>query len=215
MSEILPEKKLSEKKVFTTEILEGVVNKTSADKISINDLITAMDTGGFGLIMTIFSLPIIIPLPPPFPSLIAIPMVVFSFQMMIDCKSPKLPKKLSNFSVKRSVLAMMIEKSSPYIRKAESVVKPRLSTLSSDWFKKVIGFFCFIFSMSVLLPLPLSNFIPGMGVLIASFGLLSRDGLIILLGLFVGCMGVLITAITVLLGVEALYIIKNWLLNWF
>ncbi len=206
---------LTEKRSATTEILEDVVKKTTTDKISISDLIIAMDAGGFGLIMTIFSLPIIIPLPPPFPSLISIPMVIFSFQMMVGYKSPRLPKRLSNLSVSRNVLAMMVEKSAPYIRKAESFVKPRLSVLSSDWFRQIIGLFCFIFSMSVLLPLPLSNFIPGMGVLIASFGLLGRDGFIILLGLFVGSMGILITTLAVLLGVEALYIIKDWILHLF
>ncbi len=206
---------LNQKKPATTEILEDVVKKTTTDKISVNDLIIAMDSGGFGLIMTIFSLPIIIPLPPPFPSLISIPMVIFSFQMMIGCKSPKLPKRLSNLSVSRNVLAMMIEKSSPYIRKAESFVKPRLSMLSSGWFRQIIGMFCFIFSMSVLLPMPLSNFIPGMGVLIASFGLLGRDGVIILTGLVIGCIGILVTATAVLLGVEAIYMIKDFVLGWF
>jgi hypothetical protein len=69
--------------------------------------------------------------------------------------------------------------------------------------------------MSVLLPMPLSNFIPGMGILIASFGLLGRDGLIILSGLIVGCIGIVITTTAVLLGVEAIYIVKNWFLHWF
>lgn len=206
---------LAKKRPVTTEILEDVVKKTTTDKISINDLIIAMDAGGFGLIMTIFSLPIIIPLPPPFPSLISIPMVIFSFQMMIGYKSPRLPKKLSNLSVSRNILATMVEKSSPYIRKAETFVKPRLSMLSSDWFRQIIGFFCFIFSMSVLLPMPLSNFIPGMGVLIASFGLLGRDGIIILLGLIIGCIGIVVTTVAVLLGVEALYFIKDFVLNLF
>ena len=201
------------KKLSTTEILEDVIKKNSADKISVHNLVLAMNSGGFGLIMTIFSLPIIIPLPPPFPSLMSIPMVIFSFQMMIGYKSPHLPKKLSNFSVKRSVLATMIEKSSPYIIKAESLVRPRLPMFSSDWFVRIIGLFCFVFSMSVLLPLPLSNFIPGMGVLVTAFGLLGRDGLIILLGLLIGCIGLFITATTVFFGVEVIYLVKDWVLN--
>lgn len=204
-----------EAKSVTTEILEDVVKKTTADKISVHDLIIAMDVGGFGLIMTIFSLPIIIPLPPPFPSLISIPMVVFSFQMMLGWSSPHLPKKLSNMSIKRKVLAMMVEKSAPYIRKAEGFVRPRLLFLSSDFFKRIIGAFCFIFSSFILLPMPLSNFIPGMGVLIASFGLLSRDGVIILAGLVVGSIGILITVLVTLLGFEVLYMIKNWILHFF
>ena len=204
---------MDKKKLITTEILEDVISKTSADKISIHDLIVAMHAGGFGLIMTIFSLPILIPLPPPFPSLISIPMVIFSFQMMVGYKSPHLPKRFSNFSVSRHVLATMVEKSSPYIRKAESFVHPRLPIFSSDWFVKIIGFFCFVFSMSVLLPMPLSNFIPGMGVMIASFGLLGKDGVVILIGLLIGCIGLAITTTAVFLGVGAIYLLKDWILN--
>jgi hypothetical protein len=207
--------KLIKKKVITTEILENVVSKTSADKIPIRDLIEAMDVGGFGLIMTIVSLPILIPLPPPFPSLISIPMMIFSFQLMLGFESPKLPKRFSNISIKRSILATIIEKSSPYIRKAESLVHPRLLILSDQFFKRIIGFFCFIFAMSVLLPLPLSNLIPGLGYLLASFGLLGRDGLIIILGLVVGCIGTLFTIIAVFLGVEVFNIVKDWFLQIF
>ncbi len=203
------------KKIVTTEILENVVKTAVGDKISIQDLMLAMNSGGFALIMTIFSLPIIIPLPPPFPSLISIPMVLFSFQMMVGYKSPRLIKKLSNLQVSRKTLAMMIEKSSPYIKKAENLAKPRLLALSSPWFERVIGFFCFIFSMSVLLPMPLSNFLPGLGVLVASFGLLGKDGALILLGLFIGCLGIVITTTAVFLGVEAVYFVKDWVIHFF
>lgn len=197
------------KKVATTELLEDVVNKTSADKIAIGDLIAAMDSGGFGLVMTIFSLPIIIPLPPPFPSFVAIPMIVFSLQMVFGLKSPKLPKVISRLSIKRTILAKMIEKSAPHIMKAEGLIRPRLLVLSSDFFKKVIGFFCLLFSISVLMPIPLSNLIPGIGVIITAFGLLGRDGIIIISGLLIGSLGVATTIITVLLGAQAFNFILN------
>lgn len=203
------------KKIVTTEILSDAIKGNTSDKIPVQDLITAMDCGGFGLIMTIFSLPIIIPLPPPFPSLISIPMIIFSLQMMLGYKSPILPKILSSLTIKKSVLATMLEKSTPYINKAEGFTKSRLSTLSSNWFTKIIGLFCFIFSTSVLLPLPLSNFLPGLGVLITSFGLLSKDGVVILLGLIIGSVGVLITTLITLLGVHGLYMAKDFIVNLF
>jgi hypothetical protein len=207
--------KLIKKKVTTTKILEDVVSKTSSDKIPIRDLIEAMHVGGFGLVMTISSLPILIPIPPPFPTLISIPMMIFSFQLMLGYHSPKLPKRFSNFSISRNILATIIEKSSPYIRKAESLVHPRLPVLSDEFFKRVIGFFGCIFTISVLIPLPLTNLIPGLGYMIAAFGLLGRDGLIILIGLTVGCVGTLLTAITLFLGVEVIGIIKDWFLQIF
>ena len=201
------------KKIVTTEILEDVIRKTSADKISINDLISAMNVGGFGLVMMIFALPIIIPLPPPLPSIMSVPVVVFSFQMMVGFSSPKLPKRLSNIAIKRSILAMLVEKSAPYLSKAEKLLKPRLSFFSSSWFEKIIGFFTFIFSLLVLLPIPFSNFLPGLGVLVTSFGLIGRDGLVIITGLAIGIIGAIIVAITLLFGIEALYWIKNFAVN--
>lgn len=207
--------KLATKKLATAEILEDIVKKTVADKITISDLILAMNSGGFGLVMTIFSLPIIIPLPPPLPSIISIPMILFSFQMIIGYKSPHLPRIFSNLSISRKTLAMIVEKSSPYIRKAEAIVKPRFMILSSELAIRIIGLFCFIFSMSVLLPMPLSNFIPGIGILIASFGLLGRDGLIIIFGIVIGSLGVVVTATAIFFGVEAIYAIKNFIINWF
>ena len=61
----------------TADLLEDVVVKNKSDTIYIKDIINNMNQGGFALIMLIFSLPILIPLPPPLPSLIALPLFFF------------------------------------------------------------------------------------------------------------------------------------------
>jgi hypothetical protein len=192
-------------KILATEILETVVKNTSADKISINDLIVAMDAGGFGLIMLIFSLPMIFPLPPPFPSIFSIPPVIFSVQMMFGYRAPKLPKRFGNMSIKRVMLANLVEKSVHYLKKAEKLLRPRLYFLSTGIFERIIGFFTFIFSISVLLPLPLSNFIPGLGVLITAFGLVGKDGVMIMIGILIGSAGIAITTAATFFGVEFIF----------
>ncbi len=199
--------------LITTQVLEDVVNQSSADRVLIKDLVDAMDAVGFGLAIMIFAFGIIIPLPPPFPSIISIPLVLFSAQMMAGYKSPKLPKRFSNLSVKRSVLAMLIKRSAPYIRRVEKILKPRLSFVFYEGMERVVGFFIFLFSTFVLLPMPLSNFIPGLGVLIISFGLLGKDGLVTILGIIIGITGIVISITAVFLGVEAIYYIKSYLFS--
>ncbi len=189
-------------KIITTQVIEDVVNNSSADRIPVRDLVRAMDSVGFGLVMLIFSFGIIIPTPPPFPSIISIPLVVFALQMVAGYKAPKLPEKFSKLTVKRSVLAALVNKSSPYIRKVERILKPRLLFMTSSVAERIIGVFVLLFSSFVLLPIPLSNFIPGLGVLIISFGLLSKDGLIIILGIVVGLFGMVLSLATLVLGVE-------------
>ena len=201
----------NQSKIIATQLIEDVVNKASSDRILIKDLVDAMDSVGFGLVIMIFAFGLIIPLPPPFPSIISLPLLVFSVQMVMGYTSPKLPKRFAKLSVKRSVLAMLTKKSSPYIHKVERILKPRLLFMTSANAERVIGFFILIFSTFVTVPLPLSNFIPGLGVLIISFGLLGKDGLVVILGIMVGITGIVVSIAAVFLGVEAIYYLKDFI----
>lgn len=202
-------------KVIATQVIEDVVNKTSADRLPIRDLIDAMQSIGFGLVIMFFSCGIVFPLPPPFPSIIAAPLIIFSLQMMIGYESPKLPKRFSKLTVKRSTLAMLLQKISPFIRKAERVLRPRLSFAVSGFAEKIIGFFIFLFASFVVLPIPLSNFIPGLGILIISFGLMGKDGLFVICGIITGIIGMIISITAVFVGVEMFNYIKGFFSNLF
>lgn len=202
---------MDQKKVIATDAIEGVVNSSSADRLPIADLMAAMEGVGFGLAVMIFAFGILIPLPPPFPSLISVPLVIFSLQMMAGFKSPKLPQRFAKLTVKRSTLATLVRKASPYIRRVEGVLRPRLSFMTTPFAERIVGFFVFAFSTFILLPMPLSNFIPGFGILIIAFGLLGNDGLAVICGIVVGITGLAISITAVLLGVEALHYIKDWI----
>ncbi len=204
---------MDQHKFITTQVIEDVVNRTSTDRILVSDLVEAMESIGFGLAIMIFAFGIIIPLPPPFPSIIALPLVIFSVQMILGYSSPKLPKRFANLTVKRSVVAMLVQKSAPYIRKVERILRPRLSFMTTHNAEKIIGFFTLLFSSFIVMPMPLSNFIPGFGILIISFGLLGKDGLVVICGIIVGLVGMAISITAVLLGVEALHYIKDFFFN--
>lgn len=201
---------MDQQKIIHTQVIEDVVNRASTDRILVHDLVEAMQTIGFGLVIMIFAFGIIIPLPPPFPSIIAIPLVIFSSQMMLGLSAPKLPKRFANLTVKRSVVAMLVQRSAPYIRKIERILRPRLSFMLSTTAERIIGFFILLFSSFIVTPLPLSNFIPGVGILIISFGLLGKDGLVVICGIITGLIGMAISIAAIFLGVEALHYIKNF-----
>ncbi len=206
---------MDQQKIITTQILEDVVKKSSTDRVSIADIVEAMEGVGFGLAMMIFAFGVIIPMPPPIPGIISIPLVIFSLQMMAGYTSPKLPKRFNKISIKRKLLASLVQKSSRYIRFIEKFLRPRLIFMTSQAAERVIGFFIFIFAAFILLPMPLSNFVPGLGVLVISFGLLGKDGLVVIAGIFIGLVGVLISLLVIFLGFEALYFIKDFLINYF
>jgi len=131
---------VTQNKIITTQAIEDVVNKSSADRIQVRDLVDAMQAIGFGLAMMIFAFGIIIPLPPPFPSIIAMPLIIFSLQMIAGYTAPKLPKRFEKISVKRSVVAMLVQKSAPYIRKVEHILRPRLAFVTTPRAERVMAF---------------------------------------------------------------------------
>jgi hypothetical protein len=90
---------VDQKKIITTQIIEDLVNKSQTDKVLIGDIVDSMEAIGFGLALMIFSMGIIIPLPPPFPSIISLPLVFFSAQMTIGNTSPKLPKWIAGMPI--------------------------------------------------------------------------------------------------------------------
>lgn len=79
--------------------------------------------------------------------------------------------------------------------KIETRMQPRMTYISVHTWERIIGIFAFVFAVSIALPIPLTNFPPGWGILVMSLGLLSRDGITILIGMIIGTIGIGITMI--------------------
>lgn len=198
------------KQIITAKLIKDVVDNNKADRISIQDLINSMDGVGFGLTFIFFAFFVFIPLPPPVPSIVAVPMIFFSLQMIIGYSSPKLPKIFARWTIKRSILEIVVRKSSPYIYKIEQILRPRLLFMTSPIIERIIGLFLMIFSSFVLIPVPFSNLIPAFAILLTSFGMMSKDGLFIILGIITGVIGSIVSVFAITIGVEFLNYIKNY-----
>jgi len=182
-----------------SEVLTGVVQQSTSDDISFAEIKLALHERGFGLLMLVFAL-ITLPLPPGLTVLAAIPLLFFSVQMILGVDSPWLPSWIGRRRIKRRTLALMVEKASPHLRKVERLLRPRFSYASSRTGEKIVGVFCLLFSMSIAIPLPFTNFIPAIGIALMSLGLLSKDGVVITIGMIVGMGGVMFTFVVWLKG---------------
>lgn len=181
----------------TSELLQLVVVQNANDKMSVGEIKNSLHERGFGVLLAIAALPIClpIPVPPGYTTFFSIPLFIFSVQMMWGMKSPWLPEWITKKEINKKTLQKLIEKATPWLRKIESYLHPRLTYISVHAWERIIGIFAFIFTISIALPIPLTNFPPGWGILIMSLGLLNKDGLTIIVGMIVGTIGVGITLI--------------------
>lgn len=189
-----------------SELLTLMMRHNKTDTISLREIKESLHERGFGILMVLFVIPccLPVPVPPGVPLIFSIPIMFLSVQMFMGLDSPWLPKWLAKKSFKRSSLAYMVEKAAPILRKIEILLRPRLPFASTRKGERVIGFMIFFLSLVIALPLPIpfSNFIPGIGILVMSLGLLSKDGLVIILGMIMGLFGASLVLAAVVFGVK-------------
>ncbi|MDG7052730.1 MAG: exopolysaccharide biosynthesis protein [Wolbachia endosymbiont of Alcedoecus sp.] len=196
--------KLTENRKLASDILKEVAdtNNANSDKITLFDIKTALHERGFGILMIIFSLPLSVPIPVPpgYTTILSIPLILFSLQLLLGFDSPWMPHWLERKSFQRSTLALVVEKTSPALRKIEKFMKPRMSFIFCGPGEKILAFIMLLCALSIAIPLPLTNFIPAIGTTLISLGIMSKDGLLSILGVLVSLCGLLLTLVVVVKG---------------
>lgn len=181
----------------TSEFLAIVVVENKKEVMTIGEIKNALHERGFGILMAIAAIPLClpVPVPPGYTTLFSIPLFIFSVQMVLGMRAPWLPEWIEKKTVKRGDLEKFITKATPWLKKIEIRMQPRMTYISVHTWERIIGIFAFVFAVSIALPIPLTNFPPGWGILVMSLGLLSRDGITILIGMIIGTIGIGITMI--------------------
>ncbi|KAF8818490.1 exopolysaccharide biosynthesis protein [Rickettsia endosymbiont of Cardiosporidium cionae] len=158
------------------------------------ELIESLSDNSILLPLILFSLPIGIPLPypPGFTTVVGIPLLFLSYQMIIGSKTIKLPGILSKYKIKNSTLITICNKIIPIIKFIERYIKPRMRYPNSPYCQKISGILCFIASLSIAIPLPFTNAIPALGVAVISIGLINRDGIAIIIGILITIIGIIV-----------------------
>lgn len=186
---------------LASETLKKIGLKELYGKTKVSEIIEDFHENGIILAMIFFALPIAIPLPypPGFTTIIGMPLIFLSAQMLLANKKVHLPLKVRNYEINNSTLKMISNKIVPIVMTIEKYTKPRSSFAKSIYCEQLVGFICIVASVAIIMPLPFTNAIPAQGVTVMAIGLLNRDGFVILCGFFIALIGIVI-AFTAIIG---------------
>ena len=179
-----PRKKLA-------QILDELAADMSRTRVSIADLVAAMHGRAFGALLLIFAFPNAIPAIPGTSSILGLPLLFLSAQMMLG-KPVWLPKVVSLRSMSRDDFSNLVERVNPWLEWADRFTEPRLLSLSDPWALRALGAFCLVLSIVLVMPIPLGNMVPGIAICLIALGVLERDGLWIGGGVAVGLLALLV-----------------------
>lgn len=163
-------------------ILEAV--RGEGERISVGEILDALDARAFGLALLIFSLPSVVPMPPGVPTIVGIALLIVSLQMVIGRHELWLPGFLTKRSFSRQALINGLTRLQPRLRTVERFARPRLFYMTGHVGTVVIGLVVLFMALVLILPLPPGgNFPPALACAILGMGLAERDGAIVLVGM--------------------------------
>ena len=154
------------------------------DRISVDEIVASVERrGGLAPVVSVLTLPVLMPMPPGVSMLLALPLLFAAPQMMIGRKALWLPKPVGRRTIARDKLQKGVKRILPWVQRLERVVKPRLAFLTGRAGTAVAGVVCTLMAVVLVLPLPFANLFPALTVLVVSLGLTRRDGLAVIVGL--------------------------------
>ena len=191
--------------------IEHILHQAESDddgNITLGALSDAMEERAFGLLLLILALPCCLPFVYLLPQIVALPMVFLAFQMAQGRRSPWLPETLRKRAMPVKGLLDVTARTKRYAGWLERLAHPRMAGLTGTAGLRVIGAILIVPCLSILMPLPLTNTVPGIGVAIASAGVIERDGVFVVLGVLIGLFWVLMLVIG---GPTLVYFLIDWL----
>lgn len=169
-------------KLTLSDMLRELAGDERRERIAVADLLDALGDRALAALLFVFALPNVLPMPPGTSAILGAPLLFLAAQLACNMKA-WLPALIAQRSMARSDFLTMVEHVTPWLERAEKLMKPRLTPLSVGAMESVVGAVCLLMSLAVFLPIPLGNMLPALAICLLAMGILERDGLWVLAGL--------------------------------
>ena len=150
-------------------------------RLHIADVLGGLAQGAFGMFLLLAILPAFIPLPGVAGALSGPLVMLIGMQMLIGLRSPWLPRAIARRGPRRSTLHRFVGKLQRPLAWLDSLLKPRLSLAIEPLPARIFsGLLLLVLGLLLSLPIPFTNYVFGVLMLLFVFALLERDGALML-----------------------------------
>lgn len=173
-----------------SEVFRRFVAEIGQRDITLGELVKALGDRSLLVAIVLFSLPNCVPAPPGIGSIFALPVLVVTWQLLMDYPSLRLPGRLARRRISARSLQWIADKGMRPLVWVERRCSPRLPRLAGGHAHRWVAVAILLLSAVVAFPGPMTNFLPALAILGITVGLLERDGLVVLGGLIFGVVAV-------------------------
>jgi hypothetical protein len=168
-------------------LLRRFSKEWKGERVTVGDLVKAMEQRGHGMAMLVLSLPMLLPITPPgISAVVGLPTAFVALQLILRRPHVWLPGFLRRRSIETEKFRQVIDKTVRYVARVERLLKPRLNFLTESLAEPLIGIAVLLVALLLVLPIPFTNIPLGLSIALLSMGLIQRDGVALLIGGVIG-----------------------------
>jgi hypothetical protein len=156
-----------------------LLDTAPADHLTLGWVMSALRARSFGVIMLLVA----VAAAAPGVSIVAgLLLMILAFPMIVGQPVPVFPRRIAGRSFPTRNLAALVRRAVPVLRYLEKMIRPRWPT-PLEATKRIVGIVIVMLSMTLLLPIPLSNVMPALAIAFISLAYIEEDGLVLLIAL--------------------------------
>ncbi|MBD1874704.1 exopolysaccharide biosynthesis protein [Nodosilinea sp. FACHB-131] len=167
---------------FSQEI-KVLLERVAEQPLTISHVLNETAERGFCLVIGLLVLPFLFPMPPGFTTILGSACLLLSLQMAVGRRSPWLPRRVAQFQFPSVLAKTVLSNLKRVTRVTERFVRPRLprfANRSTIW--RINGLCISWLTLLLMSPIPFTNPIPTVGILIFVVATLEADGVVMILG---------------------------------
>jgi hypothetical protein len=197
-----------------SEEIAGLIALLDERSVRLREVLAVLQARAYTLLVLLLALPFCTPLPlvgvsTPFGTVIAI----IGFRLALGQK-PWLPQRLLDTTLPSGFFTRLLGAAKWLVYALEALLRPRLSGLVENrLFRHAYGVIIFICGFVLLLPLPipLTNGLPALTIVLFAGAMLERDGVSMIAGLLSFALTLCLLALLAWGGAEAVEWLTKWL----
>ncbi|MEJ2788769.1 MULTISPECIES: exopolysaccharide biosynthesis protein [unclassified Pseudoxanthomonas] len=177
----------------TVTLLDGFATGDPDDVLRLGDLLKDFGPAAFGMLLFLGVLPAFIPVPG-VGGAIGGPMVILvGAQLLLGMRKLWLPQFLARRGPHRSAMMRFRQRMAPWLRRLEKLVRPRMAAfLDNRIALSFTGLLLILLGLLLALPIPFTNYVFGILLLLFALALLERDGALLLVAWVAGGIAVVV-----------------------
>lgn len=153
------------------------ISERPDDNFTISDVRDALADRSFATLLFFFAAINMLPLPPGTSAVLGLPPLLIAAQMVIGQTKLWLPDFILKRPISSDRFRMVVEKMTPWLQKAERLVRPRWWPFPVMIADRLIGVIALLLSLLLVAPIPLGNWLPACAMALYGLALSERDGL--------------------------------------